>query len=114
MRRANAARQNAERFISPVRVMLEKALAAIEDNAPVEVTPKSSRLRKKLLGETNRKREDRKKEAAVVRRLLLAHDLFRKPVPAFRDHALACRRKPQIRRPGFGRSLIRIGKNRIT
>jgi GTP-binding protein len=32
----------------------------------VEVTPKSIRLRKKLLDETDRKREERKKEAEVA------------------------------------------------
>ena len=44
---------------------LEKALAYIEDDELVEVTPKSIRLRKKLLDETDRKREDRAKSAAA-------------------------------------------------
>ena len=42
---------------------LEKALAYIEDDELVEVTPKSIRLRKKLLDENDRKREARAKEA---------------------------------------------------
>ena len=44
---------------------LEKALAYIEDDELVEVTPKSIRLRKKLLDETDRKREDRARSAAA-------------------------------------------------
>ena len=40
---------------------LEKALAYIQDDELVEVTPKSIRLRKKLLDETDRKREDRRR-----------------------------------------------------
>ena len=45
---------------------LEKALASIEDSEPVEVTPSSIRLRKKLLDETDRKREERAREAVAV------------------------------------------------
>jgi len=44
---------------------LEKALAYIQDDELVEVTPKSIRLRKKLLDETDRKREDRAHTAAA-------------------------------------------------
>jgi GTP-binding protein len=45
---------------------LEKALAYIEDDELVEVTPKSIRLRKKLLDANDRKRADRSKEAIAV------------------------------------------------
>jgi GTP-binding protein len=45
---------------------LEKALAYIEDDELVEVTPKSIRLRKKLLDATDRKRDERKKESETV------------------------------------------------
>jgi GTP-binding protein len=45
---------------------LEKALAYIEDDELVEVTPKSIRLRKMLLDENDRKKEERKKEAETV------------------------------------------------
>ena len=38
---------------------LEKALAYIQDDELVEVTPKSIRLRKKLLDPTDRKRDER-------------------------------------------------------
>ena len=47
------------RLTPPIRMTLEKALAYIEDDELVEVTPKSIRLRKKLLDQTERKREDR-------------------------------------------------------
>ena len=45
---------------------LEKALAYIEDDELVEVTPKSIRLRKKLLDENDRKKEDRLRAAEAV------------------------------------------------
>jgi GTP-binding protein len=44
---------------------LEKALAYIEEDELVEVTPKSIRLRKKLLDENDRKKNDRQKAAAA-------------------------------------------------
>jgi len=42
---------------------LEKALAYIDDDEFVEVTPKSIRLRKKLLDPNERKRDERRNEA---------------------------------------------------
>jgi GTP-binding protein len=45
---------------------LEKALAYIQDDELVEVTPKSIRLRKKLLDPNDRKKEERRKEAETV------------------------------------------------
>jgi GTP-binding protein len=45
---------------------LEKALAYIQDDELVEVTPKSIRLRKKLLDENDRKKAERIKEAEAV------------------------------------------------
>jgi GTP-binding protein len=56
-------KDEAVRLTPPIRMTLEKALAYIEDDELVEVTPKSIRLRKKLLDENDRKKEDRKKEA---------------------------------------------------
>lgn len=44
----------------PIRNTLEQALEFIDDDELVEVTPQSIRLRKKLLSETDRKRESRK------------------------------------------------------
>src|SRR3974390_1860306 len=58
------AKDEAVRLTPPIRMTLEKALAYIEDDELVEVTPKSIRLRKKLLDENDRKKEERKKEAA--------------------------------------------------
>jgi len=43
----------------PIRMSLEQALEFIDDDELVEVTPKSIRLRKKLLGENERKRAGR-------------------------------------------------------
>jgi GTP-binding protein len=51
------------RLTPPIRMTLEKALAYIEDGELVEITPKSIRLRKKLLDPHERKRAERKKEA---------------------------------------------------
>jgi GTP-binding protein len=45
---------------------LEKALAYIQDDELVEVTPASIRLRKKLLDENDRKKEQRAREAEAV------------------------------------------------
>jgi GTP-binding protein len=59
-------KDEAVRLTPPIRMTLEKALAYIEDDELVEVTPKSIRLRKKLLDENDRKRADRAKEAETV------------------------------------------------
>jgi GTP-binding protein len=59
-------KDEAVRLTPPIRMTLEKALAYIEDDELVEVTPKSIRLRKKLLHENDRKKEERKKEAETV------------------------------------------------
>jgi GTP-binding protein len=59
-------KDEAIRLTPPIRMTLEKALAYIEDDELVEVTPKSIRLRKKLLDENERKKADRAKEAEVV------------------------------------------------
>jgi len=59
-------KDEAVRLTPPIRMTLEKALAYIEDDELVEVTPKSIRLRKKLLDENDRKKEERKKETETV------------------------------------------------
>ena len=59
-------KDEAIRLTPPIRMTLEKALAYIEDDELVEVTPKSVRLRKKLLDPVERKRDDRRKEAERV------------------------------------------------
>ena len=48
----------------PIDTTLEYALEFINDDELVEVTPKSVRIRKKLLLEHERKKASRKKEAA--------------------------------------------------
>jgi len=58
-------KDEAVRLTPPIRMTLEKALAYIEDDELVEVTPKSIRLRKKLLDENDRKKEDRARAAAA-------------------------------------------------
>jgi GTP-binding protein len=58
------AKDEAVRLTPPIKMSLEKALAYIEDDELVEVTPKSIRLRKKLLDPNDRKREERRKESA--------------------------------------------------
>ncbi len=59
-----AGKDEAVRLTPPIRVTLEKALAYIEDDELVEVTPKSIRLRKALLDPNDRKRAVRAKESA--------------------------------------------------
>jgi GTP-binding protein len=58
-------KDEAVRLTPPIRMTLEKALAYIEDDERVEVTPKSIRLRKALLDPNDRKRAERAKEAAI-------------------------------------------------
>ena len=59
-------KDEAVRLTPPIRMTLEKALAYINDDELVEVTPKSIRLRKKHLDPHERKREERRKEAEQV------------------------------------------------
>jgi len=54
-----ANKDEAVRLTPPIRMTLEKALAWIDDDELVEVTPKSIRLRKSLLDPNARKRADR-------------------------------------------------------
>ncbi len=59
-------KDEAVRLTPPIRMTLEKALAYINDEELVEVTPKSIRLRKKLLDPHERKKEDRRRELEGV------------------------------------------------
>jgi GTP-binding protein len=59
-------KDEAVRLIPPIQMTLEKALAYIADDELVEVTPKSIRLRKRLLDPNDRKKEERRKEAERV------------------------------------------------
>ena len=58
------AKDEAVRLTPPILFSLEQAIAYIEDDELVEVTPKSIRLRKLHLDPHERKRESRKAEAA--------------------------------------------------
>jgi GTP-binding protein len=57
-------KDEAVRLTPPVRMTLERALAWIEDDELVEVTPKSIRLRKRILDPNDRKRAEKAKSAA--------------------------------------------------
>ena len=59
-------KDEAIRLTPPIRMTLEKALAYIQDDELVEVTPKSIRLRKRLLDPNERKKDERRKEAERV------------------------------------------------
>src|SRR5499433_2522646 len=59
-------KDEAVRLTPPIRMTLERALAYIADDEYVEVTPKSIRLRKKLLDPNERKKEERRREAEQV------------------------------------------------
>jgi GTP-binding protein len=50
----------------PIKMTLEKALAYIADDELVEITPRSIRLRKRLLDPNERKKEERRREADSV------------------------------------------------
>jgi GTP-binding protein len=60
------AKDEAVRLTPPMQMTLEKALAYIADDELVEVTPKSIRLRKRLLDPHARKREERRKQVETV------------------------------------------------
>ncbi|MEA2891434.1 MAG: GTP-binding protein, partial [Bradyrhizobium sp.] len=55
-------KDEAVRLTPPIRMTLEKALAYIEEDELVEVTPKSIRLRKKFLDANERKRAEKTKQ----------------------------------------------------
>ena len=61
-----AGKDEAVRLTPPIRMSLEKALAYIEDDELVEVTPKSIRLRKTKLDPNDRKKAGRTKDTAAV------------------------------------------------
>lgn len=60
-----AGKDEAVRLTPPIKMTLEKALAYIEDDEYVEVTPKSIRLRKAILDPNDRKRAERAKEQGL-------------------------------------------------
>jgi GTP-binding protein len=57
-------KDEAVRLVPPVQMTLEQAIAYIEEDELVEVTPKSIRLRKRLLDPNDRKRANRAAAAA--------------------------------------------------
>ncbi|MBI5111284.1 MAG: translational GTPase TypA [Rhodovulum sp.] len=59
-------KDEAVRLTPPMKMTLEKALAYIQDDELVEVTPKSIRLRKKILDPNERKKEERRRVAEGV------------------------------------------------
>jgi GTP-binding protein len=59
-----AGKDEAVRLTPPIRMTLEKALAWIDEDELVEVTPKSIRLRKSMLDPHDRKRAGRAAGAA--------------------------------------------------
>jgi len=59
-------KDEAVRLTPPIRMVLERALAYIQEDELVEVTPKSIRLRKRHLDPNERKRAERQKESAEV------------------------------------------------
>jgi GTP-binding protein len=60
-----AGKDEAVRLTPPIRMTLERALAYIDEDELVEVTPKSIRLRKTLLDPNDRKRMSRVKDSAA-------------------------------------------------
>ncbi|MGJ3647544.1 translational GTPase TypA [Sphingomonas sp. GlSt437] len=62
--RASGGKDDAIRLTPPRRLTLEQAIAYIDDDEMVEVTPKSIRLRKRFLDPHERKRHKRVSEAA--------------------------------------------------
>jgi GTP-binding protein len=61
-----AGKDDAVLLTPPVKMSLEKALAYIAEDELVEVTPRSIRLRKKILNPHERKRSERQRDAEAV------------------------------------------------
>ena len=59
-------KDEAVRLTPPIRMTLERALAWIQDDELVEVTPKSIRLRKRYLDPNERKRKERERESEMA------------------------------------------------
>jgi GTP-binding protein len=59
-------KDEAVRLTPPIRMTLERALAYIQDDELVEVTPKSIRLRKRHLDSNDRKKAERQKDALAL------------------------------------------------
>ena len=62
--RASGGKDDAIRLTPPKKLTLEQAIAYIDDDEMVEVTPKSIRLRKRFLDPHERKKASRQKQAA--------------------------------------------------
>ncbi len=62
--RASGGKDDAIRLTPPKKMTLEQAIAYVDDDEMVEVTPKSIRLRKRYLDPHERKRASRAKQAA--------------------------------------------------
>jgi GTP-binding protein len=62
--RASGGKDDAIRLTPPKKMTLEQAIAYIDDDEMVEVTPKVIRIRKRFLDPHQRKRQARKLEAA--------------------------------------------------
>jgi GTP-binding protein len=62
--RASGPKDEGIRLTPPRRMSLEQAIAYIQDDELVEVTPKAIRIRKRFLDPHERKRASRKLEAA--------------------------------------------------
>ena len=62
--RASGGKDDAIRLTPPKKMTLEQAIAYIDDDEMVEVTPKNIRLRKRFLDPNERKRQSRSKSAA--------------------------------------------------
>lgn len=61
-----AGKDDALRLTPPIRHSLEEALAYVQNDERVEVTPKSIRLRKAILDPHERKRDKRRKESEIA------------------------------------------------
>jgi GTP-binding protein len=61
-----AGKDEAVRLTPPIRMTLERALAWIQDDELVEVTPKSIRLRKVYLDPNDRKRSEKSRAASLA------------------------------------------------
>ena len=97
-------KDEAVRLTPPLKMTLEKALAYIQDDEFVEVTPKSIRLRKKLLDPNERKRAERATRSRDGLRLRAA--AFRVPICDSDAAARAALFEIQVKSRGRGKTPV--------
>ena len=104
-------KDEAVRLTPPLQMSLEEAIAYIEDDELVEVTPKAIRLRKRLLDTNDRKRASRARGRGVIE----SGDPLASQITQNRQNYSVHRRSAVLlERPGSGPSLLILESRQTT